>query len=164
MTYAKVVCIAAIALMTLTVTTARAQTDCVFSNRPSEAKFKNSKSVAKYVWDKDRLAARLITKNRDLVSVQYWSCAHYGAHAVMLIGPYSEGDLNAIGEKFATLADMTFETNEAKIVRNHLHKTPITPSNETAQIDVPNTGYTEFYLRYSVAYDSVVLEIKFYKN
>ena len=164
MTYAKLVCIAATTLMTLSVTSAHAQTDCVFSNRPSEAKFKNSKNVAKYVWDKDRLAARLITKSRELVSVQYWSCAHYGAHAVMLIGPYSEDDLSAIGEKFTALADMTFEATEAKIVRNYLRKTPITLATETAQIDVQNTGYSEFYLRYSVAYDSVVLEIKFYKN
>lgn len=71
MTYGRVSCVALPALMTPTVTTARAQTDCVFSNRPSEAKFKNGKNVAKYVWDKDRLAARLVTKNRELVSVQY---------------------------------------------------------------------------------------------
>lgn len=71
----------------------------------------------------------------------------------MLIGPYSEDDINAIGEKFAVLADMTFDANEAKIVRNYLRKTPIALSKETAQIDVSNTGYSEFYLRYSVAYD-----------
>lgn len=156
--------IAAIVLVALSITAAHAQTNCAFSHRLSEAKFKSNESVAKYAWSKDRLAAKLITKGGDLVSVQYWSCNHYGAHAVMLIGPYPKDDLNAIGEKVAALADMTFETNEAQIVRDCLRKSPVTLSGETAQIDVPNTGYSEFYLRYTVAYDSVVLEIKFYKD
>ena len=156
--------VAAVVLIALTVTAAHAQANCAFSNRLSEIKFKSNKSVAKYVWNKDRLAAKLITKGGDLISVQYWSCNHYGAHAVMLVGPYPKDDLNAIGKKFVALADMTFETTEAKIVRDYLRKSPVALSGEAAQIDVPNAGYSEFYLRYTIAYDSVVLEVKFYEN
>lgn len=165
MTHASLRRIAAIVLVALSVSAAaHAQANCAFSNRLSDTKFKSNKGVAKYVWNKDRLAAKLITKGGDLISAQYWSCNHYGAHAVMLVGPYPKDDLNAVGEKFAALADMTFETTEAKIVRGYVRKSPVTLSGETAQIDVPNTGYSEFYLRYTVAYDSVVLEIKFYKD
>ena len=65
-------------------------------------------------------------------------------YALMLIGPYPKDDLSAIGEKFAALADMTFETTEARIVRDYLRKSPITLSGETAQIDIPNSAYRSF--------------------
>lgn len=151
-------------LFTLSLASASAQTKCVFSDRPSDAKFENDKSVSKYTWNKDSREAKIITAGGNLISAKYWACDHYGTHVVMLLGPYPRDDLDAIGKKFTQLADLTLEASEAKIVRNHLQKNPIALSGDTAQVDIPNTGNSEFYLRYSVVYDSVVLEIKFYKN
>jgi hypothetical protein len=142
-----------------------AQSNCVFDSKDlSESKFKNNKSISKYTWDKGTREARIITNDRNLVAAKYWSCEHYGAHTVMLMGPYPQDDLDTLNKKFTQLADMVLDANEAKIVKNYLSKNTVSISTESAQIDIPNTGYSEFYLRYTVVYDSAVLEIKFYRD
>jgi hypothetical protein len=142
-----------------------AQSNCVFEPKAlSESKLKLDKRISKHTWDKGAHEAKFITKDGALISAKYWACEHYGAHAAMFLGPYPKDDLDTIGRRFAQLAEIVLDANEAGIVRSYLSKNPVSVSADAKQIDIPNTGYSEFYLRYSVVYDSLVLEIKFYRD
>lgn len=156
--------LAALALIPLLVSFGDAWANCVFSNGVNESKFRNDREISRYVWDQDTRAAKIISKANELISVRYWACDHYGAHAVMLEGPYPKDDASDVGKRFVQLADRAFGSDEAKTVRNYVRKNPVLLSGDTRQINIPNTGYSEFYLRYSVVYDSLVVEIKFYKD
>lgn len=157
--------VAAIMLVLLSTRVAQGQASCVFSgNDATEAKFKRDKGISKYTWNGSAREAKIVTKEGDLIAAKYWACDHYGAHVVMLLGPYPEDDFGGIGEMFARLADRVLDTDEAKTVRDYLRKNPVSLSGDTARINIPNTGYSEYYLRYSIVYDSAVLEIKFYKD
>ena len=152
-------------LLLLPIQAVFAQSSCVFDTRNLvEPKLKGDKKISRYTWDKDAREARIITTEGNLISAKYWACEHSGAHTVMLIGPYPKDDLDTMGKLFVQLADTVLDTNEAKIVKNHLLKHPVSVASETAQINIPNTGYSEFYLRHTIVHDSVVLEIKFYRD
>ena len=147
-----------ILLLLFSMQTVSAQSNCVFDAQGlSESKFRSDKKISRYTLDKSAHEARIITQDGNLISVKYWACEHYGVHTVMLMGPYPKDDLDTLGKKFVQLADMVLDANEAKIVRSHLLKNPVSVSAETAQFSIPNTGYSEFYLRYSIVHDSVVL-------
>lgn len=142
-----------------------AQSNCVFDGKGlTESRFKGDKRISKYTWDKEAREARIIANDASLVSVKYWACEHYGAHAVMLLAPNTNDDLSNLSKKFVQLADLAFEANEAAIVKKFLLKNPVSLSAEKTQVRVPNTGYSEFYLGYGTVYDSLVLEIKFYRD
>lgn len=141
------------------------ETNCVFAKHPvSESKFKNDKGIARYTWDRSNHEAKIITKTGELISIKYWACDHYGAHAVMLSGPYPADGGGDIGKKFLQLAEHALGASEVKTVRSYITKHRLSLSDGSVQRDIPNTGYSEFFLRYSVTHDSVVFEIKFYKD
>ncbi len=142
-----------------------AQSNCVFDGKGlTESRFKGDQRISKYTWDKEAREARIIANDASLVSVKYWACEHYGAHAVMFLVPNPSDDLTNLGKKFLQLADLALDANEATIVKKFLLKNPVSLSAENAQIRIPNTGYSEFYLGYGTVYDSVVLEIKLYRD
>ncbi len=156
---------AGIFLLLLSAQAMGGQSNCVFDAKNfSESRFKNDKKISRYTLDKSSREVKIITKDGSLISAKYWACEHYGTHAVMLIGPYPKDDLDALDKKFIQLADIALEANEAGIVKSYLMKNPLSLSTEARQINLPNIGYSEFYLGYGVIHDSIVLEIKFYRD
>lgn len=156
--------LATIVLLLISMHAFGAQSNCVYDGKNlSDSRFKGDKKISKYTWDKVAREAKIITNDSSLVSIKYWACEHYGVHATMLLVPTSD-DLSNLGKKFVQLADLALEANEATIVKKFLLKNPVSLSEEKTQIRVPNTGYSEFYLGYGTFYDSVVLEIKFYRD
>lgn len=141
------------------------EANCVFTkDAVSESKFRNDKGVARYTWNRKSNEARIVTNTGDLISIKYWACDHYGAHAVMLSGPYPADSGGDVNKKFIQLAEHALGASEVKTVRGYVTKHRLSLSSDSAQIDIPNTGYSEFFLRYSVRHDSVVFEIKFYQD
>lgn len=147
-----------------TIHTACAQSNCSFDpSNIKDTRFKTN-NISSYTWNKDTKEAKLITNDGNLISVKYWACDHYGVHAVMLVGPYPDDDLNNLGTLFIKLSDIVLDSNERNIIKNYLSKNQLSISEEPKTINIPNTGYSEFNIRHAIVNDSLVFEIKLYKD
>lgn len=143
---------------------AYAQTNCVFDpSNITDTRFKDS-NISTHTWNKDTKEAKIITNDGKLISAKYWACDHYGVHAVMLVGPYPDDNLDNPGKLFIKLSDIVLDTSERNIIKNYLSKNQVSISEEPKTIVIPDIGYSEFNIRHAIVNDSLVLEIKLYKD
>lgn len=144
---------------------AMADTECVFERNSFKAsRYENKKLVKKLVWDQKQTKASIITTMGDLVSVTHWSCNHLGLNALMLVNPYNFEQVNGLEEYFKQLAILVLDESEKNLVFKLLGKKNITIDSEEKIMTINDDLSAEFYLKYSVLGESVLLEIKYYQN
>jgi len=142
-----------------------ASNKCVFDKDYYTKEYYSDKKEPNHItWNNKNKTAKILTSNGELTSIKHWSCDHIGLHAVMLIGPYSDDNFSQIQKYFLSLAAISLEEPEYKAVMNQLKTEPISLKKDSEIFNIKNDEYTEFYLKYTVANESLVVEIKFYKS
>ena len=139
--------------------------DCVFDKDFFSAqRYEKHDSVAKVVFDTDRNAASIITRDGDVISIKHWSCHHNGLHAVMLTGPQAAIPELNIGGKILGLAAIVLDDIELSRVKTALTGRKLSLEENAVVIRVDDDSYAEFYIRYAVVNESLVIEIRYYQN
>ena len=146
---------------------AYASSTCAFDKSyftKSKSKYEANAKIIAFVWNESKKSGKGITRNGDLFSVKYWSCEHLGIHAIMLIGPYPPLDSTFIRNKIISLATIILDTVEIDILKKQLAKESFAVLSKEKKIDIKDSLYSEFYVAYSLVNDSLIIEIKWYKN
>lgn len=142
-----------------------ATNNCTFDSYYFKQTRYTKNSNVKYVlWEDATKYAKIVTTTGELISVKHWSCHHFGTHAVMLIGPYSNNNFSGINNYFRELSSITLDTQESELVNDYLDKHPISLGQGTQIFRLENNDYSEFYLMLSIVNESVVIEIKYYRG
>ena len=147
------------------VSSACAQSNCVFDEKSvTDSGYTSNSEISKFIWDDKTKEVKGILRDGSLFSVKYWACDHYGVHAVMFIGPYSQLDVGNINEQVLKLAKLALNKDELNLIKNYLSKNAIAVESNKGGFPVNADRYSEFYLAYSIVGDILVLEIKLYKD
>lgn len=145
--------------------TACASSSCVFDkDYYTNEYYADKKDINHITWNNGNKTAKIETNNGEMISIKHWSCDHIGLHAVMLIGPYSDDNFAQLQKYFLTLAAISLEKQEYKVVVNQLKAEPVSLKADSETFNIKNDEYSEFYLKYTIANESLVVEIKFYKS
>jgi len=142
-----------------------ASNDCAFDeNYYNQSYYSNKKNIKHFSWNIKNKTAKIETDNGELISIKHWSCNHIGLHAVMLVGPYSDDNFAKIKKYFIKLASVTLEKNEFDLVLNQLNKKNVTLKMDSESFNIQDSQFSEFYFKYTVVGESLIIEIKFYKD
>lgn len=142
-----------------------ATNDCVFDeNYFNQSRYKDNNHIKYIAWEDTSRTAQIITNKGELISVKHWSCNHLGVQAVMLITAYSENDISNLNKYFKELASISLDKAEKDLVNDYLakHKIALEPGTQTVRLE--NDDYSEFYLMLSVVNESIIVEIKYYRD
>lgn len=130
----------------------------------NQSYYSAKKNIKYFSWIDTNKTAKIETDSGELISIKHWSCNHIGLHAVMLVGPYSNDNFSNIQKYFISLATITLEKPELKLMLDQLNKNPMTLESNSKSFNIQSNQYSEYYFKYSVVNESLIVEIKFYKN
>jgi len=142
-----------------------ASSDCAFDESYyNQSYYSTKKNIKHFSWIDSNKTAKIETDSGELISIKHWSCNHIGLHAVMLVGPYSDDNFANIQKYFIALASIALDKPELKLILDQLNKKPITLESNSKIFNIQGNQYSEYYFKYTVVNESLIVEIKFYKS
>jgi len=145
--------------------TACATESCVFSTDFfSEDKYRNNDLISTYEWSDERKEVKGVLGSGNLFSIKHWSCAHYGTHAVLFLGPNLEEIPENLNKHVLALAEISLIKDEVKLLSGAIKERSLLLVDSPQKITIPNNEYSEFYILYSIASEVIVIEIKLYRE
>ena len=145
--------------------TACATESCVFSTDFfSEERYRDRDLISIYEWSDKNKEVKGILASGNLFSIKHWSCAHYGTHAVLFLGPSLEEMPKNLNKHVLELAEISLIKDELRLLSDAIKGKSLLLVDSPYKLIIPNNEYSEFYISYSIANEVIVIKIKLYRD
>ena len=142
--------------------TAENAKECVFdANYFTPDRYSRSVLVKALVWNADQEHASLLFTDGTLVSVKHWSCTHLGLEAKAFLHPSPQ--IAEVRDTIQRVATVALEARDYAALEKRIAATEVL-SADGLRIDVPGTGYSEFFIAVTRDPDTTIITIKYYMD
>lgn len=134
---------------------------CVFSE---DIDFENLDSIAVFHLFPEKKEVKGVLSNGNIFSIKYWSCNHYGKHAIMVIGPQLEKIPSKLNNYILQLGEISLSNSEFLLLTNKLKNKAILLADNPITLRIENSEFDEFYVQATTVGEVIFVEIKLYKS